>query len=82
MDVQEALKLLQYRLGKEVRYRPVAVRDGLPVYRVDGRLLTEAETLERVASLGGRRGWAGGNGDVRSAGKSMHVARVSSHGAA
>ena len=55
MDVQEALKLLQHRLGKEVSYRPVGVRGGLPVYRVDGKLLTERQILAWVASLGGRR---------------------------
>lgn len=56
MDVQEALKLLQYRLGKEVSFRPVAVRGGFPVYRVGGRLFSEREILAWVASLGGRNG--------------------------
>ena len=55
MDVQESLKLLQFRLGKEVTYRPVTRRCGHPLYKVDGRLLTEAEVLEWAKSLARER---------------------------
>jgi hypothetical protein len=65
VDVQEALKLLQHRLGKQVFYRPVALRQGSPVYRVDGELLTEREILEWVASLGGRADGRRRSGDLR-----------------
>jgi len=52
MDVQEALELLQFRLGSEVSFRPLGVRGGVLVYRVDGRVLTEREVLAWAASLG------------------------------
>lgn len=55
MDIQEALKVLQFRLRRKVRYRPVVRRDGGPMYLVDGKLCAEREILERVGALQPRR---------------------------
>jgi len=73
MDVQEALKLLQFRLGNEVSFRPLGVRGGVLVYRVDGRVLSERDILGWVASLTGPRR----NGELAPARVSPRGVRVS-----
>ena len=49
LDIQEALKRLQFRLGREVCYRPKVLRGAELAYRVDGRLYREREIVEWAA---------------------------------
>lgn len=50
IDIQEALKRLQFRLGREVCYRPRVLRGAELAYRVDGRFYTERVIVEWAAS--------------------------------
>ena len=47
LDIQEALKVLRFRLGRDVGFRPVK-RAGMSYYSVDGKLRAELEILQRV----------------------------------
>ena len=42
MDIQESLKILQFRLGRQVGFRPVVVRRGVRYYPVEGKLYAES----------------------------------------
>lgn len=45
LDIQESLKILQFRFGRKVGFRPVVVRRGLRYYPVDGKLRAESEVV-------------------------------------
>ena len=47
-DIQESLKILQFRFGHKVGFRPVIARLGVPYYRVDGKLRAESEIVSFV----------------------------------
>jgi hypothetical protein len=51
MDIQEALKFLQFRCRLRVDYRPTILHDGRMLYRIGGRLYSELQILEWVFSL-------------------------------
>ena len=44
-DIQETLKILQFRFGLRVGFRPVVVGRGVRCYPVDGKLRTESEIV-------------------------------------
>jgi len=48
LDVQESLKILKYRFGRKVGFRPVVVRRGVRCYPVDGQLRAESEIVKLV----------------------------------
>ena len=48
-DVQESLKVLQFRFGKKVSFRPVVFSPGLTRYMVDGELRAESEIVSLAA---------------------------------
>jgi len=50
LDIQEALKVLRFRLGRDVGFRPVK-RAGMSYYSVDGKLRAELEILQRVGRV-------------------------------
>jgi hypothetical protein len=56
-DIQELLKILQFRYGREVGFRPVVVRSGLRYYPIDGKLRAESEIVSWTADTdpNGRR---------------------------
>ena len=45
LDIQESLKILQFRFGRKVGFRPVAVGRGVRCYSVDGKLRAESEIV-------------------------------------
>ena len=45
MDIQESLKILQFRYGRKVGFRPVVVRRGVRFYPVEGKLCSESEIV-------------------------------------
>ena len=47
LDIQESLKILQFRFGRKVGFRPWAVRRGVRYYPVDGKLLAESQIIVR-----------------------------------
>jgi hypothetical protein len=49
-DIQESLKILQFRFGRKVGFRPVAVRRGVRYYPVEGKLRTESEIVSWTAA--------------------------------
>ncbi len=44
-DVQVSLKILQFRFGLDVAFRPVVVRRGVRYYFVEGKLRAESDIL-------------------------------------
>jgi hypothetical protein len=44
-DIQESLKILQFRFGLRVGFRPVVVGRGVRCYPVDGKLRAESEIV-------------------------------------
>ena len=48
LDIQESLKILQFRFGRKVGFRPVVVGRGVRCYPVDGRLRAESEIVGLV----------------------------------
>ncbi|MGA2119298.1 MAG: hypothetical protein ABSH56_31675 [Bryobacteraceae bacterium] len=44
VDIQELLKILQFRYGRRVGFRP-AVRRGVRFYPVEGKLCSETEIV-------------------------------------
>ena len=44
-DVQESLKILQFRFGLDVAFRPVVVRRGVRYYSVECKLRGESDSL-------------------------------------
>ena len=47
-DVQESLKILKYRFGRKVGFRPAVVGRSVRCYPVDGKLRPESETVSLV----------------------------------
>jgi hypothetical protein len=45
MDIQELLRIFQFRYGRKVGFRPVAVRRGVRFYPVEGKLCSEMEIV-------------------------------------
>ena len=45
VDIQESLKILQFRHKRKVGFRPVAVRRGVRFYPVEGKLCSETEIV-------------------------------------
>ena len=45
LDIQESLKILQFRFGRKVGFRPLAVRRGVRYYPVDGKLRADFEIV-------------------------------------
>jgi hypothetical protein len=45
LGVQESLKILKYRFGREVGFRPVVVGRGVRCYPVEGKLRPESEIV-------------------------------------
>jgi hypothetical protein len=45
LDIQESLKILQFRYGRKVGFRPVVVPTGVRCYPVDGKLRAESEIV-------------------------------------
>ena len=45
LDIQESLKILQFRFGRKVGFRPLVVRRGMRYYPVDGKLRAESEIV-------------------------------------
>lgn len=45
LDIQESLKILQFRFGRTVGFRPVVVRRGVRYFPVDGKLRPESEIV-------------------------------------
>ena len=45
MDIQESLKILQFRFGRKVGLRPVVVRRSVRYYPVGGKLHAESEIV-------------------------------------
>ena len=50
LDIQESLKILRYRFGREVAFHPVILDRGVHYYAVDGKLLPESEILSMTSS--------------------------------
>jgi hypothetical protein len=48
VDIQESLKILQFRYGRKVR--PVAGRRGVRFYPVEGKLCSESEIVSWIAT--------------------------------
>ncbi|MBZ5584600.1 MAG: hypothetical protein LAQ30_20785 [Acidobacteriia bacterium] len=48
VDIQEALKILQFRYGRKVGFRPVAVRRGVRFYPVGGKLCSDSEIVSWI----------------------------------
>jgi hypothetical protein len=44
-DIQESLKILQFRCGRKVGFRPVIARFGVAYYSVDGKLRAESDIV-------------------------------------
>ena len=51
LDIQEALKLLQFRCRLPVVFRPTILPDGRALYRVNGRLYSERQILSQAFDL-------------------------------
>jgi hypothetical protein len=49
-DIQESLKILQFRLGRKVSFRPTVVGYGVRCYPVDGKLRPESEIVSWTAT--------------------------------
>jgi hypothetical protein len=47
-DIQETLKILQFRFGRTVDYRPVVRFGGIRYYLVEGKLQAESVILRWV----------------------------------
>ena len=45
LDIQESLKILQFRFGRKVGFLPVVARRGVRYYPVDGALRPESEIV-------------------------------------
>ena len=45
VDIQESLKILQFRYGRKVGFRPVVVGRGVRFYPVEGKLCSESEIV-------------------------------------
>jgi hypothetical protein len=45
VDIQESLKILQFRFGRKVGFRPVVGGRGVRCYPVDGELRSEHEIV-------------------------------------
>jgi hypothetical protein len=45
LDIQESLKILQFRFGRKVGFRPVVVGRGVRCYPVDGKVRAESEIV-------------------------------------
>ena len=45
VDIQESLKILQFRYGRKVGFLPVAGRRGVRFYPVEGKLCSESEIV-------------------------------------
>ena len=45
VDIQESLKILQFRFGRHVGFRPVVVRRSVRYYPVEGKLYAESEIV-------------------------------------
>jgi hypothetical protein len=45
LDTQESLKILQFRFGRKVGFRPAVVRRGVRYYPIDGKLRAESEIV-------------------------------------
>ena len=52
VDIQESLKILQFRYGRKVGFRPVAGRRGARFYPVQGKLCSESEIVSWIATGG------------------------------
>ena len=50
VDIQESLKILQFRYGRKVGFRPVAGRRGVRFYPVEGKLCSESEIVSWIAT--------------------------------
>ena len=48
VDIQESLKILQFRYGRRVGVRPVAVSRGVRFYSVEGKPRAESEILSWI----------------------------------
>ena len=42
LEIQESLKILQFRFGRKAGFRPVVVGSGVTYYAVDGKLRAES----------------------------------------
>jgi hypothetical protein len=56
-DIQESLKVLRFRLRRNVGFRPVRGRGDALFYRIDGKLLAESEILLWVGSIRKQQHW-------------------------
>ena len=45
VDIRESLKMLRFRYGRKVGFRPVAGRRGVRFYPVEGKLCSESEIV-------------------------------------
>ena len=45
VDIQESLKILQFRYGRGVGFRPLFVRRGVRFYPVEGKLSSDSEIV-------------------------------------
>ena len=48
VDIQESLKILQFRYGRKVGFRPVVARRGVRFYPVEGKLCSESEIVSWI----------------------------------
>lgn len=49
-DIQESLKILRFRFGRKVGFRPVIARRGARFYPVEGKLYAETEIVSWIES--------------------------------
>lgn len=48
VDIQESLKILRFRYGRRVGFRPVTMRRGVRFYPVEGKLCSESEIVSWI----------------------------------
>ena len=48
VDIQESLKILRFRYGRKVAFRPIALHRGVRSYLIEGKLFSESQIVSWV----------------------------------